>query len=328
MIKIIAAALAVFALGAAIALSQVIGFPPPAGISGLACVYNSSPVTLTNGQIGVVQCSDNLGHVGGITGSVSVSGSPGVPGEFQPNGNITAQMAVGTSSTNAALPAGGGLTVRISNVGTNPAYVHLGGPAVTATIADQLVAPASVVDLTVGTNTFIAAITSTLTTTLNMAGGIGPNANLGTLVLDQIATGAKLSSGSLSVVPSTDTDICAGALAANKKNAPFGTAGATNVQVVAPVAAQKVYVCELDLMGAAAHYNIIEGTGAACTTANEFAIRGSTTAANGLPVPASGGWQAGNGNGTVFQTSTAGNGICILTDASVQYGGGFTFVQQ
>lgn len=69
------AALAVVALGAAIAVAQVFTMPPPAGVVVLGCVYQSSPPTLTTGQTGFAQC-DSTGHLstggGGPTANVAV----------------------------------------------------------------------------------------------------------------------------------------------------------------------------------------------------------------------------------------------------------------
>jgi len=114
-----------------------------------------------------------------------------------------------------------------------------------------------------------------------------------------------------------------------KTNGAFGTSGATNVQVVAPVSGKKIYLCSISIIaGAAAHFNVIEGTGGACTTANEAAVYGSTTAASGMSLAANGGWTVGSGNGTIGQTATAANGICVLTDSSVQFGGNMMYVQQ
>jgi hypothetical protein len=128
------------------------------------------------------------------------------------------------------------------------------------------------------------------------------------------------------VIGFTSNDVCA---QSQPKNAPFGTAGAANVQAIAPVAAQKVYICSMSLIaGAASSFNIIEGTGAACTTANEAAIIGSTTAANGMALAANGGLTLGNGKGTIGVTATAANGVCILASSSVQFAGNMTYVQQ
>lgn len=113
------------------------------------------------------------------------------------------------------------------------------------------------------------------------------------------------------------------------QNAAIATAGATNVQVVAPKAGMRVFICSMALIaGAATVVNVIEGTGAACVTANSAGIIGSTTAANGMSLATNGGLTYGNGKGTVGATATPGNGVCILTSGSVQFGGNMTFVQQ
>jgi hypothetical protein len=156
------------------------------------------------------------------------------------------------------------------------------------------------------------------------------NASTGAMgCVDVGVTGPGQATNALPVViagGTSATDVCAGN---PKTSAAIGTSGSTNVQVVAPVAGKKVYICAITLIaGAAAHFNIIEGTGSACTTANELAIYGSTTAANGLSLAANGGWTVGSGNGTVGVTATAANGVCILTDGSVQFGGNMMYVQQ
>ena len=120
-------------------------------------------------------------------------------------------------------------------------------------------------------------------------------------------------------------DPCASAL---KKNFAIGGAGG-NIQIVGGSGSTKVYLCSLTIVGAAAAVvNIIEGTGAACTTANEAAVMGSTTAANGMSLAANGGLTLGNGLGTVGVTATAGNGLCILQSGTTALAGNATYVQQ
>jgi hypothetical protein len=122
------------------------------------------------------------------------------------------------------------------------------------------------------------------------------------------------------------TDPCS---SQTKLNAAVGTSGASNVQAVAGSGTKKVYICSISLIaGAAATFNVIEGTGSACVTSAEAAIIGSTTAANGLALAANGGLTLGNGTGTVGVTATGGNGVCVLASSSVQFGGNMTYVQQ
>lgn len=120
-------------------------------------------------------------------------------------------------------------------------------------------------------------------------------------------------------------DPCAGA----KTNFSFGSSSASNIQLVAPVAAQQVYICSLSYrVGAPVAVNFIGGTGAACTTSNEEAIIGSTTAANGMLDAANSGEAWGSGAGYIMRTTTAGNGVCILLASAQAVAGGGTFVQK
>ena len=136
---------------------------------------------------------------------------------------------------------------------------------------------------------------------------------------------ALLTALGISDASAQSADPCQGPV----QNVAIGTAGATNVQVVAPGVGRRVFICSLSLIvGAATVVNVIEGTGSACITANSAAIIGSTTAANGMSLATNGGLTYGNGKGTVGATATPGNGVCVLTSGSVQFGGNMTFVQQ
>src|SRR5208282_1329285 len=62
----------------------------------------------------------------------------------------------------------------VYNVGANAVYVKLGtSNAVTATTSDDYISAGGALALTVGSNTYIAAITATSTSTLNVSGGAG-----------------------------------------------------------------------------------------------------------------------------------------------------------
>lgn len=98
-------------------------------------------------------------------------GSSTTPG-FTPNGNYTSPLSVSTSSANIALPSGD--TIAVSNNGNITAFINLGtSSGVVATTASIAVQPGATVGITVGANTYLAAITATGTTTLNISGGTG-----------------------------------------------------------------------------------------------------------------------------------------------------------
>jgi hypothetical protein len=120
-------------------------------------------------------------------------------------------------------------------------------------------------------------------------------------------------------------DPCAQAV---KSNVAIATSSG-NVQLVAPVAAKKVYICSLVTVGATASVqSIIEGTGGACTTSAEAAVIGSTTSASGMSFAANGGFAYGNGGATVGVTATLANGICLLQTGTAAIAGNMTYVQQ
>lgn len=73
--KKLSAALLLYLGLACAALAQSVSWPPPSGTIAFLCVYNTSPPTLTNGQVGFAQC-DSTGKIitsgGGGGGGLSV----------------------------------------------------------------------------------------------------------------------------------------------------------------------------------------------------------------------------------------------------------------
>jgi len=106
--------------------------------------------------------SSNPGYVQGSL-SASLSG-------FAPAGAY-ATLSVSTTSGNVALPAGS--TIVVYNTGANAAFVKLGASGGAATTGNDMVAPGGALALTVGTNAYLAAITASGTTMLNISGGAG-----------------------------------------------------------------------------------------------------------------------------------------------------------
>lgn len=99
-----------------------------------------------------------------VTGAFSAAG-------FTPDGTDATPLSVSNSTSETALPASSAV-VLVQNVGNNVAYVKLGTTSgVTATTSDLAVPPGGGCALTVGSNGFIAGITASSTTTLNLIGG-------------------------------------------------------------------------------------------------------------------------------------------------------------
>jgi hypothetical protein len=100
----------------------------------------------------------------------SFSGGGGSNANFTPTGN-TAQLSVSPTSASVALPPGA--TVMVYNTGAQPAFVAFGGNAVIATTAFDEIPAGGALPFTPGSATYIAAITASGATSLNISGGSG-----------------------------------------------------------------------------------------------------------------------------------------------------------
>ena len=78
------------------------------------------------------------------------------------------------------------------------------------------------------------------------------------------------------------------------------------------------------LTAAANNVAVIEGTGATCGTGTA-GLAGGTTAASGYNFAANGGIALSSGFGSVMQTATTGDSICIVTSATTQLSGGMEY---
>jgi len=175
-------------------------------------IYNSTPPTLTNYQTAPFQMDAN-GNLK-ITGSFSATTTG-----FTPNGTDATPLSVSNSTSETALPAASAV-VLVQNIGSNVAYIKLGTTSgVTATTSDLAVPALGGCTVTVGANGFIAGITASSTTTLNLIGGSGlgntcygggagagasSNVNLTQVGGSNIALGSALSAASLPVVIASD----------------------------------------------------------------------------------------------------------------------------
>ena len=106
---------------------------------------------------------------------------------------------------------------------------------------------------------------------------------------------------------------------------PVDIVTATTTLAVTGVSGRHVRICSINLVTAAANnVALISGTGATCGTSTA-GINGGTTAAEGWNFAANGGIALGNGLGTVMQTETTGDSVCIVTSAAVQLSGTLTY---
>ena len=139
------------------------GFPPSIGPVG-------QPMPLSADAIGWKNAGGNLTNVS-ATNPLPVAGtfSASIAG-FTPTPSYT-QLSVSGTTGNTALPTG--TVVLVYNTGTNVAYVQLGGSGVTAATSNDAVPALGGCGFTVGSNGYLAAITASSTTSLNISGGSG-----------------------------------------------------------------------------------------------------------------------------------------------------------
>src|SRR5678816_1067367 len=126
--KLLLPVLAFAAIGAVISWAQVL--PQPGPPVPIACAYNTTPPTLTDGQAGWVQCTSG----GKLDVNATVNASVGGFHEELVLSPITATTSGVSSSAFTA-----GKTVVVTNAGTtNIAYCQLG---TTSSTSSQPIAP-------------------------------------------------------------------------------------------------------------------------------------------------------------------------------------------
>jgi hypothetical protein len=138
------------------------------GVPACAQTYQDSGGTYVGGVVpiqpgvGPLFTTTNPGKISG-TFSATLSG-------FQPTPAYS-QLSVGATSSRVALPSG--LVVIVYNTGANAAFVTLGNSTATATVGNDVIPAGGWMAFTVGPSTFLAAIETAGTTSLNISGGSG-----------------------------------------------------------------------------------------------------------------------------------------------------------
>lgn len=287
--KKLSAALLLYLGLACAALAQSVSWPPPSGTIAFLCVYNTSPPTLTNGQVGFAQC-DSTGKIitsgGGGGGGLSVidqtTWTQGTS-PFTPSGGVfndTATLSSGQQGT-YRLTTKRGQIVDIDASG-NQLHTDLTSP-----IADCGATPCTNKIGTVGINTW--------------AGGVlGAMANYGT------PPGAVLVPGVNAFVTNSLGTLTGGATFVSGTTAAMTVT--TSTQVLAAVATKRLYVTRVkcnNSSGTATLVQIQDGSGG--------------TVLDTLAAGATFGGEQGTGPTPLFWT-TAGNGLFaqdVTTGASV-----------
>jgi hypothetical protein len=272
-------------------------------------IYNSTPITLTNGQGSAAQFDAN-GYLkvniatGASSGAVAQgSTTSGQTGLLVQGAVTTAAPTYTTAQTSPlSLTTTGDLRVSVTNTNAN-------GQAALASSSPVAVAKNS------GTGSTVAGA----------AVGTAGTASAEVVTVQGIASMTPLLSRPSDGTRSGIIDPCEATL---QSYAPISITTATTTRIVAPSASNKTYICHLFLTSAAAdNVGIVEGTGGTCGTGTAGVI-GGTTAANGPNFAANGG-VALHAGGKVAVAQTAGTNVdlCLITSAATPLAGGIKYVQ-
>ena len=252
--------------------------------------YRDSSGSSVLGAVPLMGCSAASNCAGPVsaTNPMPVSGITG----FQPTPAYTS-LSVSTTSSAVALPLG--TMVVVYNTGFNTAFVTLGNSSAAATTSNDIIPPNGWMAFAVGSNTFLAAIAGSGTTTLTLSGGSG------------LPTGGANSGGSF-VQASSSTAI--------------NIASATTMQLVAGVSGQKIYVTAWDVIAGGSGTITLEygtQTTSPCDT-------GTTPLTGPYPLIAQAGLAKSSGLSPVFVVP-AGAQLCARTSAAVQMSGSVSYAQ-
>ena len=141
------------------------------------------------------------------------------------------------------------------------------------------------------------------------------------------ATGAgagAITSTSPAVLAAANTGAARTALIQGGATVAINAITATTTQLVALSGTTKIYVTHVHVVTAGAGgFSLVYGTGAACATGTTY-LDGAS--GNTMAFSANGGYSAGVGLGPVYVVP-AGNALCMVTSASVNYSGSLTYTQ-
>jgi hypothetical protein len=248
---------------------------------------NGSTLTVTNYETALVNVNCSVACSGGTT--INFEGTD----------------STGTYFSIAALPVGGA-TAAVSS----------------ATTSGQFWLPVA------GLTTIRARISAYSAGTITVTGTpvYGTNASIAQIA-NAVALGQAVMASSSPVALASNQSVADPCMFQAKSLAPFSTSSGGPVSIVALSGSTKVYVCSITAVAdTAIKLSFIDGTGGSCASA-QHAIWGSTTAASGMSIGATGGFSSGSGQGTVGVTAAA-SAFCLLQSGTSLVAGNITYVQQ
>lgn len=331
-------------------LAPIAAGSAPTNMQVEGLIYNSGGVTPSNGQSVALQgdangylevnikagagsggtaAADNAAWTAGTTNQTPMgceytsggataltTGHVGTPGCTSARGLFTDLESVGGTAFGAAmsnlgtLASGTPATLNVNNymVGCASTVCNTNGSAVSASSSPVVIASDQ------------AAVATKAASAAFVAGSIA-----------DLAHGQGTMSASVPVTLASNQSVGDPCTFQAKINVPISTASGT-LALVTGVSGKKVYVCSLSIVAPlAVAVSLAEGSSSSCGTSNQAGVIGvatSGTAANGLSFAANGGLTLGNGGGTVAQTATAADYLCLFQSGTVQMAGNLTYVQQ
>jgi hypothetical protein len=272
----------------------------------IGCLFLTTPATITNNQVGEAQC-DSTQHlfVNVTNASIPVTGTfwqttQPVSGTFW---QTTQPVSCTAANCLFNLAQWGGTALGTpTNFGTAPGAVIAG-----SVNASLFVGTTAAVASAAGVQE--VGIVGHAGANIDGAAGAAPPANV--IYVGGLGSGAT--GGDLIGLPVGDT------------YKAINISTATTTLIVTGVSGRQVRISAQHMIAAAAD-NVawIEGTGATCGTGTA-GMAGGTTAASGYNFAANGGIAEGSGLGTVLQTITTGDSVCLVTSAAVQLSGGIEY---
>ena len=144
-----------------------------------------------------------------------------------------------------------------------------------------------------------------------------------------VALGSTTASASIPVVIASNQTAADPCMYQAKSNVTVSqTASGT---LITGTSGKKNYLCSLTIIASAAvNVSLVEYSGT-CTGGTAFALLGSTTAANGLPLAANGGLAYGTGGNTVVSgagDTNSGYNVCLLQNGSGTVVAQATYISQ
>jgi hypothetical protein len=330
----------------------------------VGCVFLTTPTTLTNNQVGELECDNGQNLLVKVSNTVPVSQSGTWTVQPGNTANTTAWKVDGSAVTQPVSSADGsqvtiGAKADAKSTATDTTAITM--MQVLKEISAMEQAPASRAVTNAGT--FAVQIAANSSVNVAQLAGTTTDTNSGTksagtlrvvLATDQPALTNKLlvtpDSVALPANQSVNINQVAGAATSATNPLYIRETDATNAVVLDPcrtqanifkpisqtasaqlvtgTSAKKIYICSINLVTASANnVAMVEGTGTVCAT-GIAGMAGGTTAATGWNFAANGGLTQGNGMGSIMAEATNADNLCLLQSAAVQLSGVIGYVVQ